>query len=224
MANYIKITDYAAKDALLTGNPAKLIKGTEIGADFDGVATAVATKADKGANSDITSLSGLTTALSIAQGGTSATTAAGARTALSIPTPTSFRVDNNGSNIVTIPDITWTRVALSTERHDTNNEFASGTFTAKTAGVHRFYAQVSGAAPLANNALRVRLYKNGTAFAEGRIILVGANQEAVAVYSEVVLAVSDTVDMYVYQDRGTNQEMNGSILLTYFTGGFTGAN
>lgn len=46
MANYTKITDYAAKDALVTGNPAKLVKGTEIGADFDAVATAVATKAD----------------------------------------------------------------------------------------------------------------------------------------------------------------------------------
>ena len=39
--------------------------------------------AAQGANSDITSLSGLTTPLSIAQGGTNATTAAGARTSLS---------------------------------------------------------------------------------------------------------------------------------------------
>ena len=46
MADYVKITDYAAKDALLTGNPAKLVRGAEIGADFDAVATAVATKAD----------------------------------------------------------------------------------------------------------------------------------------------------------------------------------
>lgn len=38
----------------------------------------IGTKAAKGANSDITSLSGLTTALSIGQGGTGATTAAGA--------------------------------------------------------------------------------------------------------------------------------------------------
>lgn len=46
MANYTKITDYAAKDALITGNPAKLVKSTEIGADFDAVAVAIATKAD----------------------------------------------------------------------------------------------------------------------------------------------------------------------------------
>jgi hypothetical protein len=46
MSDYIVITDYAAKDAMLTGNPSKLVKGTEIGADFDAVAVAVATKFD----------------------------------------------------------------------------------------------------------------------------------------------------------------------------------
>lgn len=46
MSDYTKTTDFAAKDALLTGSPAKLIKGTEIGAEFDAIAVAVATKAD----------------------------------------------------------------------------------------------------------------------------------------------------------------------------------
>ena len=41
-------------------------------------------KAEKGANSDITSLSGLATALSVAQGGTGSTTASGARTNLGL--------------------------------------------------------------------------------------------------------------------------------------------
>lgn len=47
MSDYTKIVDYAAKDALLTGNPAKLVKGTEIGAEFDAIVTAVATKVDE---------------------------------------------------------------------------------------------------------------------------------------------------------------------------------
>lgn len=37
---YTKIVDFAAKDALSTGNAAKLIKGTEIGAEFDAIQTA----------------------------------------------------------------------------------------------------------------------------------------------------------------------------------------
>jgi hypothetical protein len=49
------------------------------------IAQTHANKAAKGANSDITSLSGLTTALSVAQGGTGSTTAAAARTALGVP-------------------------------------------------------------------------------------------------------------------------------------------
>lgn len=46
MASYVKSTDFAAKDALLTGNPAKIIKGTEIDAEFNAISTAIGTKAD----------------------------------------------------------------------------------------------------------------------------------------------------------------------------------
>ena len=46
MSDYTKLTDFAAKDALLTGNPNKLVKGTEIDNEFDAIETAIATKAD----------------------------------------------------------------------------------------------------------------------------------------------------------------------------------
>lgn len=52
--------------------------------DINAVASDVSTRAASGANSDITSLTGLTTALSIAQGGTGAETAPLARTALGL--------------------------------------------------------------------------------------------------------------------------------------------
>lgn len=55
---------------------------TYSGPAWNSLTTLLNNKAAKGANSDITSLSGLTTALTIGQGGTGATTAAGARTAL----------------------------------------------------------------------------------------------------------------------------------------------
>lgn len=48
MSNYTKITDYAAKDLLLHGDAAKAIKGTEVGAEFDAIATMSATKVDSG--------------------------------------------------------------------------------------------------------------------------------------------------------------------------------
>ncbi|WP_052130836.1 tail fiber domain-containing protein [Erwinia typographi] len=78
------------------GNWQKIFSGTgdvtvnlPDGSDFTGpawnsITTALGSKAASGANSDITALSGLTTALSVAQGGTGSKTAAAARTALGV--------------------------------------------------------------------------------------------------------------------------------------------
>jgi hypothetical protein len=46
MSNYVKATNFYTKDALLTGNPSKIIKGSEIDAEYNAIATAVASKAD----------------------------------------------------------------------------------------------------------------------------------------------------------------------------------
>jgi len=46
MSNYTKTTNFAVKDTLASGNPAKIIKGSEINSEFDNIATAVATKSD----------------------------------------------------------------------------------------------------------------------------------------------------------------------------------
>ena len=46
MSNYTKSTNFATKDALASGNPLKIVKGTEIDTEFNNIATAIATKAD----------------------------------------------------------------------------------------------------------------------------------------------------------------------------------
>jgi hypothetical protein len=46
MSNYTKATNFATKDALSSGDPLKIVKGTEINTEFDAIATAIATKAD----------------------------------------------------------------------------------------------------------------------------------------------------------------------------------
>jgi hypothetical protein len=46
MSDYTKSTDFASKDALPSGNSAKIVKGTEIDTEFNNIAIAVATKAD----------------------------------------------------------------------------------------------------------------------------------------------------------------------------------
>jgi hypothetical protein len=46
MTDYVKSTNFTSKDSLSSGNPSKIVKGTEIDTEFNNIATAVATKAD----------------------------------------------------------------------------------------------------------------------------------------------------------------------------------
>ena len=66
MSNYVKSTNFAIKDSLVTGNPSKIIKGTEINTEFDNIASAITSKAD--ANN--TALTGTATAVNLTVSGT----------------------------------------------------------------------------------------------------------------------------------------------------------
>jgi hypothetical protein len=46
VSNYVQSTNFATKDALTSGDPLKIVKGTEINTEFVNIAVAVATKAD----------------------------------------------------------------------------------------------------------------------------------------------------------------------------------
>jgi|TARA_B110000967_G_scaffold112708_1_gene115320 hypothetical protein len=46
MSNYTKTTNFAAKDALSSGDANKIVKGTEIDTEYNNIATASATKAN----------------------------------------------------------------------------------------------------------------------------------------------------------------------------------
>ena len=59
MSNYVKTVDFAAKDALASGNPNKVALGTQVDTEFNNIASAIATKEDtanKGANNGYASL------------------------------------------------------------------------------------------------------------------------------------------------------------------------
>jgi hypothetical protein len=46
MSDYVKLADYASKDSLPTGDLNKIVRGTELGADFDAIVVAIASKYD----------------------------------------------------------------------------------------------------------------------------------------------------------------------------------
>ena len=66
MSSYTPSTDFAVKDALSSGNPAKLVKGTEINTEFTAIQSAVNSKSD--ANN--AALTGTTTAVNLTVSGT----------------------------------------------------------------------------------------------------------------------------------------------------------
>lgn len=70
MSNYTPSTDFASKDSLLSGDPDKIVKGTEFAAEFSAIQTAIATKYDSGS------------VVPVSAGGTGATTASVARSNL----------------------------------------------------------------------------------------------------------------------------------------------
>ena len=46
MSNYVKATNFAVKDTLSTGNPSKIVKGTEIDTEYNAISSAISSKAD----------------------------------------------------------------------------------------------------------------------------------------------------------------------------------
>ena len=66
MSIYTKATDFAVKDSLASGNPSKLVKGTEIDTEFNAIQSAVNSKADKASPA----LTGTATAVNLTVSGT----------------------------------------------------------------------------------------------------------------------------------------------------------
>lgn len=54
MSDYVKSTNFATKDNLTSGNPLKIVKGTEIDTEFNNIATAISTKQDSSTAGDVT--------------------------------------------------------------------------------------------------------------------------------------------------------------------------
>ena len=66
MSDYTKTTNFATKDSLASGNPAKIVKGTEINTEFNNIQTAVNSKA----NSASPTFTGTMTAVTVNVSGT----------------------------------------------------------------------------------------------------------------------------------------------------------
>jgi hypothetical protein len=103
MSNYTQSTNFATKDALPSGDPLKIVKGTEINTEFVNISTAIATKADLTSG-----------AVAASSGGTGATTLTANNVILGNGTSAvQFVAPGTTGNVLTSNGTTWSSTAPS---------------------------------------------------------------------------------------------------------------
>jgi hypothetical protein len=110
------------------------------------------------------------------------------------------------SGTQSISNVTFTKVTLGTKSFDTNNNFASSTFTPTVAG----YYQLNGIAQIdstGNFSSLSAIYKNGSAIVSA--IAWGGSDYPRACVSVVVYAngTTDYFDLYTRQDSGVSKNL-----------------
>ena len=112
---------------------------------------------------------------------------------------------------------TWTKVTLGTEAFDTNNNFASSTFTPTVAG----YYQINATANPQGTAMTqggVSIYKNGSAYQYLSILSSTISGSTYTTSSLIYMnGSSDYVEMYVFSN-GTSPSIGSAQANVQFNG------
>jgi len=172
--------------------------------------------AQKGANSDITSLSGLTTPLSVAQGGTGGATAANARTALGLGTAAVLDVGTTASKVVqldgsaklpAVDGSQLTGLSAVTQANDTGGEnFSSTTLTT-------FLSQAKTITSGKTVMLVATGYCTASSGGGGTIFTITLKQGSTVVQTVYIYVVSDSFK-YPWAVSGIVTGLSGSITFT----------
>ena len=213
MTNYVKSTNFATKDNLASGDPIKIVKGTEINTEYDNIAVAVATKADTAsptftgtviistatigtANISAGTITGITD-LAVADGGTGASTAANARTNLSAA--------SSGANS-DITSITGLTTALTVAQGGTG----AATLTANNVVLGNGTSAVQFVAPGTSGNVLVSNGSTWTSGGAGVTSAVAGNGIAV---SGATGAVTISLDYYTGSDANNTSYPIGSYVV-----------
>jgi hypothetical protein len=109
MTNYTKSTNFATKDTLTSGDPLKIVKGTEINTEFDNIQTAVNSKADTASPTFTTPILGVATATSINK-----VTITAPATSATLTIADGSTLANSGAYSLTLTSTAATNVTLPT--------------------------------------------------------------------------------------------------------------
>jgi hypothetical protein len=189
MSNYTQSTNFATKDSLPSGDPLKIVKGTEINTEFNNISVAIATKADttsptltspvlvtpalgtpaSGVMTNVTGLpltSGVTGTLPVANGGTGVTTSTGTGSVVRSDSPTLVSPALGTPSALVGTNITGTAAALSIGGNAATATNASTVTTVTTAQVLGATAGAShqdvGSMTIAWNTTTSDVASNGT--------------------------------------------------------------
>jgi hypothetical protein len=182
MSDYSKTTNFASKDNLTSGNPAKIVKGTEIDTEFNNIATAIATKQDY--DSDLAAFA-LKTAPT---GDVVGTTDTQGLTNKTLTNPT---VTNYVESVVAIGTVT-TASTISL----TSGTVQTATLTASTACTFTMPTATAGKS-------FVLLLKQAASTGNGTATFTGVKWNA-ASGTPVVTATAGKMDIFSFVSDGTN--------------------
>ena len=115
------------------------------------------------------------------------------------------------SAITAIADSTFTKLTWGTEDWDTNNNFASSTFTPTVAGYYQINADMRYASAFNASQQIIAIYKNGSVWTRGS----GTGTASAVAYLMVSGIVycngtTDYIEIYAYQNSGSSQNNDNS--------------
>jgi hypothetical protein len=119
----------------------------------------------------------------------------------------------------TISSGVLTKATLDTERYDTNNCFASSTFTPTVAGYYQINASIRFDGGSGTRAV-IGIYKNGSAYSFSSDILLSMSQIAIPLSTLVYMnGTTDYIDLYGAYTNGSTATIGvGRAFDTYMNG------
>jgi hypothetical protein len=110
-----------------------------------------------------------------------------------------------------ISNNTYTKILFQTEEFDTNNNFASSTFTPTVAGYYQVNLSITPTTTV--TLVEAAIFKNGTAIK--RSYFVGTNGMAITSALIYMNGTTDYLDGYGFVS-GTTPSLSANLALTYF--------
>lgn len=121
----------------------------------------------------------------------------------------SFSVSKSSNQ--TVPNATSTKITWESENWDTDNAFASSTFTVPTGKGGKYNLSACVRIEYGNGAGEygaIDVYKNGSQYRSALKAVSGnaVQAQSLPISIDMDLSAGDTVEIYVYHNKGTSQD------------------